>query len=399
MPIHPGKFINILIMIAIPMRVHTIVAYFYPSTGGVETRILEVSKRLMSRGWDVTVHTSANTPDKKALPFQEKVEGVMVQRYKPLFHRGFYLTYWRPKINDGDIIDIQSYHHISNSITAAKYRKKYPIFLTTHLLVDTHEQWFHSMLRSTYDLTLGKRALKYSHKIITMTDAEKDWCVKRGADPNKIIAIPSGVGDEAFDQYNPAEMKEKYGLKKYILFIGRMFREKDPMHLVTAFSKIAEKFNDVSLVFVGPDQGETGKVMALARNLKLHDSVICTGKIAEREKYELLSGCEFFAMPSRYEAQGIVFIEAWAQKKAVIGAKVGGVPYIVKDGETGLLYDHGEIDAFTKHIKYLLENPEVAKAMGRRGFEIASKEYRWKNVIDRLESLYIDAIREFGKKV
>ncbi|MEE9151981.1 MAG: hypothetical protein V3U20_09150, partial [Thermoplasmata archaeon] len=108
------------------MRVHTVIPYFYPSVGGVETRVIEVSKRLILRGWEVIVHTSANTPDKKALPLDDSLDGMKIKRYRPFFHKGFYLTYWRPKINDGDIIDIQSYEHIPSSITAIKYRKKYP---------------------------------------------------------------------------------------------------------------------------------------------------------------------------------------------------------------------------------------------------------------------------------
>ena len=149
---------------------------------------------------------------------------------------------------------------------------------------------------------------------------------------------------------------------------------------------------------MGPDQGEIAKVRALARDLKLRDRVICTGRVSTKEKFELLSGAELFAMPSRYEAQGIVFIEAWAQKKAIIGTKVGGVPYVVKDRETGLLYDYGKIEALSKHIGFLLENPKEAKRMGERGYEMANKEYRWKTVIDRLEGLYLDAISELGKK-
>ncbi|MEE9151749.1 MAG: glycosyltransferase family 4 protein, partial [Thermoplasmata archaeon] len=271
-------------------------------------------------------------------------------------------------------------------------------FLTTHLIIAKPEKWFASLLKSTYDTTLGIKAFKSTYKIITITDAEKIWCIERGVTPQKIISIPNGVDDKAFDDYNATEMKKKYGLNKYIIFIGRMYEEKGPTHLVMAFSKIAENFKDVSLVFVGPDQGEIERVMALSRDLKLHKRVICTGKIPEKDKRELLSGCEFFALPSKNEAQGIVFIEAWAQKKAVIGTNVGGVPYVIEDGETGLLYDYGDINALTKHIEFLLENPDKAEAMGKKGFEIASKEYRWDDIVDKIENLYNDSVDEFGTK-
>ncbi len=379
------------------MKVHTLIPYFYPSTGGVETRVTEVSKGLIAKGWEVVVHTSAHTPDKKRLPLTDSVDGIKIQRHKPLFHRGFYLTYWRPRIEDGDIIDVQSYDHLSSSTTVIKYRKRFPVFLTTHICIEQPEKWFQRALKSTFDGTFGKKALKSAHKIITMTDVEKDWMVKRGVDPNKILAIPSGVGNRSFDNYDATEVKEKYGLGRYIIFIGRMFEEKDPTHLVKAFSKVQEDFKEVSLVFIGPDQGEIPNVKALAGKEKLQERVICTGKIPEKEKYELLSGCEFFAMPSRYEAEGIVFIEAYAQKKAVIGTKVGGVPYVIKDGETGLLYDYGDIDALAEHIGFLLENPEKTKIMGTKGYMIANNEYRWNSLIDRIEKLYKEAIEKFER--
>jgi glycosyltransferase involved in cell wall biosynthesis len=62
------------------------------------------------------------------------------------------------------------------------------------------------------------------------------------------------------------------------------------------------------------------------------------------------------------------------------------------------LYNYGDIDALIRHIRFLLENPKETKKIGVKGFEIASKEYRWKSVVDRIEKLYRDAIEQFRKR-
>ena len=170
-------------------------------------------------------------------------------------------------------------------MTALRLKKRYPLFLTTHLIVTKPKKLSSWILKSTYNRTVGIRALKSAYKTITITDIEKDWCEGIGADPSKIISIPNGVGSEAFSQYDASHVREKYGLKKYILFIGRMYVEKGPSHLVSAFSKISKDHDDVSLVFVGPDQGETAKVMDLARQLNLKGQVVCTGRVPRKDPW------------------------------------------------------------------------------------------------------------------
>jgi glycosyltransferase involved in cell wall biosynthesis len=374
------------------MKIHTVIPYFHPTTGGVETRVFEVSKRFVERGWEVVVHTAARTPDFQTLPPADSVDGIQIKRYKPLIHKSIYLLYFKPKIEDGDIIDCQSYENISVTRSAIRLKKKFPIFLTTHLIVTEPKNRFWSIMKSMYNRTIGLKAIRSTYKTISITDVEKDWCVKIGADPKRIISIPNGVGAEAFGSYDPQNVKEKYGLKRYILFIGRMYVEKGPVHLVSAFAKISKDFKDVSLVFVGPDQGETKKVMDLAKQMKLEDRVICTGRVPKNEKHELLSGCEFFTLPSMYEAQGIVFIEAWAQKKAVIGTNVGGVPRIITHGENGLLYDFGDIEALAGHMRSLLADPGLAQKMGMAGYDTAQREYDWDDIVDRIEKLYREAL-------
>ena len=380
------------------MEINWIIQHFYPETGGAETHAVQISRQLVERGHEVIVHTSAVTSHREKLPLTGEFEGIKIQRYRPQINRGYFLSLFAPLLKKGDILVMEGYPSLTNDYVMRKYRVQFPTVIYPLGVVQA-VSGFAAVLRRLYDKVLGIKTLKAANRIVALTEVERGWYSSKGIDVNKIDIIPAGISNEAFERYDAQIIGQKYGFERYILFIGRMFHEKAPTDLVRALSKVRNDFKDLGVIFVGPDQGEIVNVKALAKKLGLEDNIICVGKASSMEKYEFLAGCEFLVLPSKFEAQGIVFIEAWAQKKAVIGTKVGGVPYIVKDGETGLLYDHGDINALARHIRFLLENPDKTKMMGKRGFEIASKEYRWKNIVDRIEKLYSDAIRERGKKV
>lgn len=379
------------------MKVNWIVGHFHPEIGGAETHAKEISLQLIERGHEVTVHTSSVTVKKEILPLREKLDGIQIIRYKPSFNWSFYFSKWKPRIEEGDVIALEGYPSLTNDYVRKKYGSKFPLVVySLGVVIAVHG--LSTVLKGFYDSFSGIKTLKKANKIIALTEQEKQWCQKKGIDIQKIEVIPAGIFNEAFNTYNGQIAKRKFGFDRYILFIGRMFYEKSPTHLVQAFSKLSNDFKNLGMVFVGPDLGEASKVKSLAEELGLEDRVVYAGMVSNQEKYELLAGCEFFVLPSKIEAQGIVFAEAWAQKKAVIGTRVGAVPYVVKDGITGLLYNYGDINGLTGHIKYLLENPNEAKTMGERGFEITSRQYRWNKVIDRIETVYKEAAGEFAKK-
>ncbi|UCE37024.1 MAG: glycosyltransferase family 4 protein [Thermoplasmata archaeon] len=379
------------------MKINWVAPHFYPETGGVETHVEQISNRLIKRGHEVVVHTSSHTVTNKELPKTGKLGDIQIKRYKPTIKRSFYLTKFKPEIREGDIIAMEGYPNLTNDYIRKRYSKEFPLVIYIQGVV-LPLSGFAAFQKKFYDSFFGIKTLKRVDRLIAMTQLEKDWCQKKGIDTKKIEIIPNGISDLAFQKYDSDLPKQKFRQKRYLLFIGRMYHEKAPLHLVQALSKLHDDHKDLGVIFIGPDQGEVEKVKALARKLGLKDRIVYAGKVTEKEKYELLSGCEFFVLPSKFEAQGIVFIEAWAQKKPVVGTRVGGVPYVVADGETGLLYEYGDIDALTAHIRFLLENPGKARAMGERGFEIADTKSRWKSVIDRIESLYLSAVQNFKKK-
>jgi phosphatidylinositol alpha-1,6-mannosyltransferase len=97
--------------------------------------------------------------------------------------------------------------------------------------------------------------------------------------------------------------------------------------------------------------------------------------------YGELSACyaaaEVFALPSRGEGFGFVYLEAMARGKPVIGGAHGGAPEVIQDGKTGYVVQHGDVAEVATAIDSLLANPELARQMGARGRERVEKEYRF----------------------
>ncbi len=136
------------------------------------------------------------------------------------------------------------------------------------------------------------------------------------------------------------------------------------------------------------------------------------GRIDDPERADMYDAMDLFAMPSRTDSFGIVFLEAWANGKAVVAADAGGVPDVIDDGRTGLLVPFGQPEQLAKAINDLLVNPTSARAMGEAGrLEVESglnweaKYRRWTERINSLRSLRpksragtrIDRIREVGQ--
>ncbi len=379
------------------MKINWVAPHFYPETGGVETHVEQISNYLIERGHAVTVHTSAVSVTKENLTETGELGEIKIKRYRPSLNRSFYLSRFKPVFYLGDIIVMEGYPSLTNDYIVKKYYGRFPMVIYIQGVVLPVSGTARRM-KGLYDAMVGVKTLNLADRLIAMTELEKKWCEGEGISTDKIDIIPNGIPKEAFKRYDGNAAKKKFGLDRYLLFVGRMYQEKAPLHLVNALDNLKDDFPNLGVIFAGPDQGEAAKVSALAKEKGLGDRVVYAGKVEEQEKFELLAGCEAFVLPSKFEAQGIVFIEAWTQKKPIIGTRVGGVPYVIKDGETGLLYEYGDMDGLTGHIRTILENPGEARRLGDNGFAEVGQNWRWPVVIDRIEKVYEEAIDEFARR-
>ncbi len=220
-------------------------------------------------------------------------------------------------------------------------------------------------------------------------------------DPAKVHVVHNGVPTDVYRHDPDTAALEHYGIdqsRPYVLFVGRITRQKGIMHLLNA----ARSFdNNVVLVLCAssPDTPEIGvevaNAVAALRELRGDDSVIWIQEQAARPQLiQLFSHALAFVCPSVYEPLGIVNLEAMACETAVVASAVGGIPEVVVDGVTGTLvpftpdslssFEH----AFADAVNAMAADPSRAKAMGKAGRDRAVADFGWAAIAEQTMEVY-----------
>jgi phosphatidylinositol alpha-1,6-mannosyltransferase len=134
------------------------------------------------------------------------------------------------------------------------------------------------------------------------------------------------------------------------------------------------------------DGDDRERLEELAKKNGMSGRVIFTGVVSDEELIGFYKRCDVFLMPSRQEGFGIVFLEAMAFEKPVIGGNHGGTPEVIVDNETGFLVEHGDVDALADRIIRLLLDEELCQRMGRAGRRRVEENYTFDPFRQRLIS-------------
>ncbi|HEY6333804.1 MAG TPA: N-acetyl-alpha-D-glucosaminyl L-malate synthase BshA [Blastocatellia bacterium] len=148
----------------------------------------------------------------------------------------------------------------------------------------------------------------------------------------------------------------------------------------------------VKLVMCG-DGPERAEAEALASRLGVSDSVLFVGKQPQLVVRQYLSLADLLLLPSQSESFGLVALEAMACEAPVVATRVGGIPEVVADGETGYLFDVGDLDGMAGAAIRIIEDPGLRERMGRRGRELGIGRFSTAEIIPQYEALYGDLTR------
>jgi starch synthase len=223
-------------------------------------------------------------------------------------------------------------------------------------------------------------------------------------DPAKVKVVHNGIDVSVFKPTYEEAVLAKYGIdsnRPFVLFVGRITRQKGLIHLLRAAKKLPEGVQLV-LAASSPDEKIIGDEVAAAvaglRDARPHDVVWIEQQVSKPELITLLTHAGVFACPSIYEPLGIVNLEAMACGTAVVASAVGGIPEVVVDGETGYLVDYTpeDVNNFEEQIAAALEralsDPAAANAMGEKGRIRAAQNFDWsaiaRTTIDVYESVH-----------
>ena len=162
-----------------------------------------------------------------------------------------------------------------------------------------------------------------------------------------------------------------------ILTVGRWDsaeRYKGADTLIAALPRVLKTAPDASLVLVG-DGDDRPRLELIARDLGVSEHAHFLSGLTPEQLFACYANSDVFALPSRGEGFGLVFLEAMAHAKPVIGGAHGGIPDIVEDGVTGLLVPHGDVERLAQALESLFNNPSRAREMGARGRDRLAKTF------------------------
>jgi glycogen synthase len=291
----------------------------------------------------------------------------------------------------------------------AKLNYGIPLVITVHSL-EPLRPWKREQLGGGYDFSLWveKTALEMADAVIAVSEETKrDVLSLFNVKEERISVIHNGIDLSEYRAVeNPSALKA-LGVdptRPYVLFVGRITRQKGIIHLVRAIRHLNPGFQ-VVLCAGAPDTPEIAAEMqqAVTAARDHHGEIVWIEKMVTRpEAIALYSAASVFVCPSIYEPFGIINLEAMACGTPVVASAVGGIKEVVVDGETGFLvplkqmtespFEATEPEVFASDlaakINLLMADPELAAKMGAAGRRRAEEFFGWDAIARKTERLY-----------
>lgn len=403
------------------MRLLHVTHQYYPAIGGAEKYITDLSEELARRGHQVDVFTSRSVDYhtwRNELPRFEQINGVSIYRFNAwprtklawrIMEYGF-RHYWRtgkrryePLIFLGsgpvcpgmfreilrrapryDLLHINNLHY-SQAFTAylaARWRGL-PVIITPHI---------HAEQRTTYDLAYLQSVLRGCCAILTDTLAEKKFVSTKGWN-RKVVVGGIGLRLEQFPALSPAQSRALFGLPEdgfVALFLGRKTEYKGLDVCLEAFETLRQERRDVYFLAIGPETDFSRQLWPRYAGV---DGLVVRGAVSDEERLAALAACDVLTLPSTEEAFGIVYLEAWAYRKPVIGAAIASVASIIENGTDGFLIPPRQSAALAKRLAVLADSPHLARQMGEMGYLKLTRRYTVERIADIVEGTCARVLR------
>ena len=283
-----------------------------------------------------------------------------------------------------------------------------PYVLTIHSL-EPLRPWKVEQLGNAYHLSawMERTAIEQAAAVIAVSQETRNDVLRLFAvAPERVHVIHNGIDPEEYQPVAAQDALVRHGVdpgKPYVLFVGRITRQKGILHLVRAIPEI-DPGMQVVLCAGAPDTPEIGAeiAQAVAQVASMRPGVVWIRDMVSRaDAIQLYSHAAVFCCPSVYEPFGIINLEAMACETAVVASSVGGIPEVVMPGETGLLVDPGlrpgTFDpadpagfsaGLAAAINQLARDPDARQRLGRNGRRRVLDHFSWEAIARRSIDLY-----------
>jgi starch synthase len=310
--------------------------------------------------------------------------------------------------SDAELVHCHTwYTHLGGLLV--QHASSVPLVITVHSL-EPLRPWKREQLGGGYDLSswVERTALESADAVIAVSEGTRDDVLSHFAvQPERVHVIHNGIDAKFFAPDPATDALERHGVdpaRPYVLFVGRITRQKGIVHLVRAIDRLDPEIG-VVLAAGQPDTPELAAEVeaGVTAARRERPNVVWIPEMLGREEIrQLYSHAAIFVCPSVYEPFGITNLEAMACERPVVATAVGGIPEVVVDAETGLLVpvafsqdepmspadpDHlaGDLAAA---INSLMADPDRRARMGAAGRRRAVEQFSWPSIAARTVALY-----------
>jgi len=309
---------------------------------------------------------------------------------------------------DADIVHCHTwYTHLGGIM--AKLNYGIPLVITVHSL-EPLRPWKREQLGGGYDFScwVEKTAIEMADAVIAVSEGTRNDILKLfNVDPRKVHIIYNGIDPDEYRKVEAAPALEKYGIdpsKPYVLFVGRITRQKGIIYLVNAIRHMSPDFQ-VVLCAGAPDTPEIAAEMkaAIENASRKRGGIYWIDEMVDKSTViKLYSGADVFCCPSIYEPFGIINLEAMACDTPVVASSVGGIPEVIVHDQTGYLVPVAQLhdspftpidpEAFSKDLAFqvnrLMANADTRKAFADAGRKRAVEKFSWASIAEQTADLY-----------
>lgn len=257
-----------------------------------------------------------------------------------------------------------------------------------------------------------KLGLKIGIRLLTLGLANSNFCknsmLEAGMKDHHVVVLNPGANINDVDfNYDNSSLREKYEIPDntiILLTVCRIEEKKGIDLVIEAMKNLKEMYPRLIYIVVGKvaDWGKNyyENLLRMITHYGLEKKVIFTGFISDNSFFHIYNQADIYIGPSRIETHnsspraegfGITYLEASAACLPVIASRTGGIPDAVEDGISGILVENENVEELTSAIKYLLNNPAIAREMGERGRERVERYFTWEKVGKKLEG-YLEAV-------
>lgn len=418
------------------MRILHLIQRYWPAWGGAEGHLGELSARLAAAGHQVTVATTDALdfelfwdPNRRRIAEREEMhEGVRILRFPVRHLPASMLAYpglrrllwllsaiqpvpvatlfqlarltprvpdlWRWLANTSEQFDLVAgmticFEPLLEAGRQFAERRGLPFvaYPLTHLGAGAAPGA--DTLSRFYTMRHQVALVRSADAAVLQTQDEQDFYGARGILPERLIVAGPGVDPQRVLGGDGARFRSKHGLNGFLVVsLSALSHDKGTVHVVEAVRQMWGAGRSVELVLAGaptlPFQGYLKSLPAADR-----ERIRLLGPIEEGEKRDMFAAADVFAMPSRTDSFGIVYLEAWLYRAPVVAARTWGVRNLITDSEDGILVPFGDVRALTQALTYLHDHPSERAALGARGEQKVYRSHTWEQKYMLVRDLYL----------